>query len=51
VKKTLEIDLDVGFFPFEVVAFHDIAYENNSSHFKRVMIKLSNVLHKHFCPN
>jgi hypothetical protein len=50
-KKALEIDLDVGFCPLEVVAFHDVDYDNNSSHFKRVMIKLSNVLYKHFCPN
>jgi hypothetical protein len=43
-KKALETILDARPCPFEVVAFHDVDYDNNSSSFKKVMIKLTNVL-------
>jgi hypothetical protein len=43
-KKALETVLDAGLCPLEVVAFHDVDYDNNSSCFIKVMIKLTNVL-------
>jgi hypothetical protein len=49
-NKALKRILDARLCLLEAVAFHDVDYDNNSSRFNIVVIKLTNVLQKHFLP-